>query len=192
MTFLPRAGALTPEAREEVLKEFNRLLKVWPDDSGLRLGKVMLLDFQGQKKAALSLLDQVIRKDGEDAQNLLLKGRLLMDMERPDEALPLLGHAVEAFPRAPRLRLFYGRQLVKQGDLTGAQKEFEVLVEQHPSSPELLLSVGLVAMENGMFGEAGLYFQRLGRIPGRSDMADFYLGQLAEQMDDWRKAANII
>ncbi len=182
-----RSGTLTQEARAELLKEFNRLLARWPDDDSLQLGKVMLLEMQGEKEASLALLDQLIRRSGEDAQNLLLKARVLADMDRPEQTLALLKRAVKSFPQAPRLRLFYGRQLVKSGDLPGAQKEFEVLVEQHPGSPELLLSVGLVAMENGMFGEAGFYFHRLSKIPGRSSVADYYLGRLAEQMDDWKE-----
>ena len=182
-----QAGGADEEARAQLVGEYERLLKEFPGTEPLQIGHAMLLHQQGRMKEALAQINKTIREHGEDPASLLLKGRLLSDLDRLDETVAMLSVSVRKFPEAPRLRLLYGRQLVKQGDLTGAQRQFEKLVEQQPKNPELLLSVALVAMENGMPGEAGLYFHRLGKIPGRSDIANFYLGRLAEQMDDWQE-----
>ena len=182
-----QAGGADDETREQLLSEYERLLKKFPGTATLQIGQAMLLHQQGRMNEALTLVNKSIREHGEDPASLLLKGRLLVDLDRLDESVAMLSVAVKKFPNAPRVRLLYGRQLVKQGDLTGAQRQFETLVEQQPRNPELLLSVALVAMENGMPGEAGLYFHRLNKIPGRANVANFYLGRLAEQMEDWRE-----
>ncbi|WP_196221559.1 tetratricopeptide repeat protein [Sansalvadorimonas verongulae] len=182
-----QAGGADDETREQLLSEYERLLKIFPGTATLQIGQAMLLHQQEHPNKALSLVNKTIREHGEDPASLLLKGRLLSDLDRLDESIAMLSVAVKKFPNAPRIRLLYGRQLVKKGDLTGAQRQFEVLVEQQPRNPELLLSVALVAMENGMPGEAGLYFHRLSKIPDRANIANFYLGRLAEQMDDWRE-----
>ena len=182
-----QAGTQSDGVREELLAQYRKLVKEFPGDGGLRVGLAMLLHQLGDLEEALVQVDRAIKDHGEDQSSLLLKGRLLTDMERNQGALAMLEKAVARFPEAPRLRLLYGRLLVKEGDLTGAQKEFEELVRQQPGNPELLMSVALVAMENGMPGEAGMYLHRLSNIPGRADVANYYLGRLAEQMDDWRE-----
>ncbi|WP_281645702.1 tetratricopeptide repeat protein [Parendozoicomonas sp. Alg238-R29] len=182
-----QAGGATDEVRDQLLGEYDRLLKQYPSEQTLEIGRAMLLHQLGKLNQALAQINKTIREHGEEPPSLLLKGRLLAELDRLDEAVAMLSVAVKKFPEAPRLRLLYGRQLVKQGDLTGAQRQFEILVEQQPRNPELLLSVALVAMENGMPGEAGLYFHRLSKIPGRGNVANYYLGRLAEQMEDWRE-----
>ncbi len=183
-----RAAGIDESDRRDLLGIFERLLKVYPGDGALQLGRAMLLHQLEEQELALVQVNSMLNKHKDSPQALLLKGRLLHQLGREGEAVSLLRIALKKYPDAPRMRLLYARVLVKQGDLTGAQKEFEVLVQQQPGNPELLLSVALVAMENGLPGEAGLYLHRLSKIKGNENVAEFYLGRLAEQMDDWKES----
>ncbi|MCL6270341.1 tetratricopeptide repeat protein [Sansalvadorimonas sp. 2012CJ34-2] len=182
-----QAAGTTEPIRRKLLVRFDSLLKKYPGDESLQIGRAMLLHQLDELNAALSQVNSLLAKSKEQPQALLLKGRILHQQGKEEQAVNLLKDAVKTHPDVPRLRLLYARVLVKLGDLTGAQKEFEILVQQQPSNPELLLSVALIAMENGMPGEAGFYLHRLSKIKGNENVSEFYLGRLAEQMDDWKE-----
>ena len=182
-----QAAGATESVRRQLLARFDSLLKTYPGDENLQLGRAMLLHQLEELGPALVEVNAVLAKNREQPQALLLKGRILHQKGKDEQAVNLLKKAVKTHPDAPRIRLLYARVLVKTGDLTGAQREFEVLVHQQPSNPELLLSVALIAMENGMPGEAGFYLHRLSKIKGNENVSEFYLGRLAEQMDDWKE-----
>ena len=182
-----QAGKLNQEERDRLIAHYRKLLKRWPDDHNIQLGMAILFQQQGDLSQALAVLEEIQQTDASNGLVVRLKGQVLADMGRMPQALKVLQSSVQTYPDDVRLRLLLGRLLVKNGSLTEAQREFEVLVEQQPANPDLLLSVGLIAMENGLLGQAGLYFSRLAMLTGYEDIANFHLGRLAQQMDDWQE-----
>ncbi len=182
-----QAVELSEDARDQLIANYRTWLKNWPDDRSLKIGLALLIHQQGDLDNALKQLELMIAAGESDATVVRLKGLLLIELKRSEQAVTVLREGLDKYPDDLRIRLLYGRLLLKDGDLTGAQREFEVLVAQQPQNPELLVTVGLISMENGMPGQAGLYFYRLAEIPGQADVANFYLGRLAQQMDDWKE-----
>ena len=183
-----QAATKSDAERTALLLKFDEVIEQHPADQQLMLSKAMILQQNKVYEPALKLAGKVLSNDSGSRRALLLKGRLLHLMERNDEALKLLASGVEQHPESPRIRLLFARVLVKQGDLTEAQQQFRILAEQQPGNAELLLSVAVIAMENNMPGEARSYLRKLRELSGRRDIAEFYLGQLSEQLDDWRGA----
>ena len=88
--FLALSAADTDqETRNGLMKSFDRLLQRHPNNSQLIFGKALLLQQDGDNKAALALLEDNPPDDGEIAP-ILLRARLLQILNRGDEALPLL------------------------------------------------------------------------------------------------------
>ncbi|CAM3755762.1 tetratricopeptide repeat protein [Parendozoicomonas haliclonae] len=182
-----QSARVSEEIRDSLINQFRGFEKRWPDDITVQIGLAILLQQQGDLDAALEQASSIKAEGGQEATVTRIRAQLLDELERPQQALSLLRSGLETFPNDPRMRLLFGRLLVKSGDLTGAQREFEILVAQQPHNPDLLASVGLIAMENGMPGQAGFYFHRLSKFKGRADEAHYNLGRVAQQMDDWKE-----
>ncbi len=182
-----QAEGMTKKEREKLLTQFRMMMRRWPSDYSLQYGFVMLLKQQGRYQQALQQLDKMAKSKSEDHGALRLKAEILFAMGRTEQALALLKEGVGDDPGDLRLRLLYARLLVKSGDLISAQLQFEVLMAQQPNNPDLLISVGLIALENGMAEQAGVYFRRLHSFVEHEDLANFYLGRVAQQVGDWRE-----
>src|SRR5690606_14097988 len=104
-------------------------------------------------------------------------------MGREEEAFTRLGQVVDQYPYNRRLRLQYARLLTRT-DMNKAREQFEVLVQQSPNDPDLLLSLALVNKEVGELDDAERYFNQLLEMEQHTQEAHYYLGQLAEQHGD--------
>src|SRR5690606_8737597 len=86
-------------------------------------------------------------------------------------------------PYNRRLRLQYAR-LLTETDLPRAREQFEILLQQSPDDPDLILSLALVSRESDALDDAERYFNQLLELDQHTGEAHYYLGQLAEQRGD--------
>ena len=182
-----QAEAGEKEERDDLLQTFKRELSHDHRNVELRMGYGLLLYLQGQTKASLKELDAALKRSSGNLQALLFKGRILHESGRTQEAVALLSEMVRRHPQAHRIRLLYARTLMKNGNIAGAQEQFDAILQQRPDDPDVLLAIALIAMNNDMPGKAGAYFHKLAEIPAYADVALLHLGRLAAQMHDWRE-----
>lgn len=171
------------DTRNGLQQSFDRLLTKYPDNGQLVFGKALLLQQDGNIKAALDLLEDHPPQDGEIAP-ILLRARLLQALDRGPEALPLLQKAIRANPEDKRLRLTYARTLVEQDRLLEAKTEFASLVQEYPEDDELRYSLALVSLENKDWDEAEGYLQELVERDSNVDAAHLNLGRIREERND--------
>ncbi len=182
--FLALSAADTDqETRNGLMKSFDRLLQRHPNNSQLIFGKALLLQQDGDNKAALTLLEDHPPEEGEIAP-ILLRARLLQVMNRGDEALPLLRKNIKKYPDDKRLRLTYARMLVEQDRMDDAKVEFSSLVQQYPEDDELRYSLALVCLEAKAWDEAKGYLEDLIARESHVDSAHLNLGRIAEERND--------
>ncbi|MGU9849211.1 tetratricopeptide repeat protein [Pseudomonas koreensis] len=182
--FLALSAADTDqETRNGLMKSFDRLLQRHPKNSQLIFGKALLLQQDGDNKAALTLLEDNPPEEGEIAP-ILLRARLLQTMNRGDEALPLLQKSIKKYPDDKRLRLTYARTLVEQDRMDDAKVEFSTLVQQYPEDDELRYSLALVCLEAKAWDEAKGYLEDLIARESHVDSAHLNLGRIAEERND--------
>ncbi|MHC3824522.1 MULTISPECIES: tetratricopeptide repeat protein [Pseudomonas] len=182
--FLALSAADTDqETRNGLMKSFDRLLQRHPKNSQLIFGKALLLQQDGDNKAALTLLEDNPPEEGEIAP-ILLRARLLQTMNRGDEALPLLRKSIKKYPDDKRLRLTYARTLVEQDRMDDAKVEFSTLVQQYPEDDELRYSLALVCLEAKAWDEAKGYLEDLIARESHVDSAHLNLGRIAEERND--------
>lgn len=177
------AAQSTDTQREQLLESYRLLLKEHPENEELLIGAGLLLQQQDKPREALDYAREALSLNQNSTAALILDATLMHQLGRSDEAIERLGTGLESQPDNLRLRLQYARLLAQQ-DLSGAQEQFEILVQQAPSDPDLLLSLGIVAMERGDTETARTSFEALLDVGEHVSRAHYYLGQLAEREEN--------
>lgn len=107
--------ALAPQVHADALQDIGRLMK------------------QGQLPQALGQADQYLASYPRDPQARFLKGLILTEMNRPQEAIVVFTKLTEEFPESPEpynnLAVIYAQQ--KQYDK--ARQALEMAIRTHPS-----------------------------------------------------------
>ncbi|WGT31244.1 tetratricopeptide repeat protein [Pseudomonas marginalis] len=179
--FLALSAADTDQdTRNGLMKSFDRLLQKHPKNSQLVFGKALLLQQDDEAEAALKLLEQNPPEDGEIAP-ILLRARLLQNLNRGKEAIPLLEKSIKKYPDDKRLRLTYARTLVEQDRMEDAKVQFANLLQQYPDDDELRYSLALVCLEAKAWDEAKGYLEELIERESHVDSAHLNLGRIAEE-----------
>jgi len=182
--FLALSAADTDQdTRNGLMKSFDRLLQKHPKNSQLVFGKALLLQQDDEAEAALKLLEQNPPEEGEIAP-ILLRARLLQNLNRGKEAIPLLEKSIKKYPDDKRLRLTYARTLVEQDRMEDAKVQFANLVQQYPDDDELRYSLALVCLEAKAWDEAKGYLEELIERESHVDSAHLNLGRIAEENND--------
>ena len=186
--FLALSAADTDQdTRNGLMKSFDRLLQKHPKNSQLIFGKALLLQQDDEADAALKLLEQNPPEEGEIAP-ILLRARLLQNLNRGKEAIPLLEKSIKKYPEDKRLRLTYARMLVEQDRMEDAKVQFANLVQQYPDDDELRYSLALVCLEAKAWDEAKGYLEELIQRESHVDSAHLNLGRIAEERNDPKAA----
>lgn len=182
--FLALSAADTDQdTRNGLMKSFDRLLQKHPKNSQLVFGKALLLQQDDEAEAALKLLEQNPPEEGEIAP-ILLRARLLQNLNRGKEAIPLLEKSIKKYPDDKRLRLTYARTLVEQDRMEDAKVQFANLLQQYPDDDELRYSLALVCLEAKAWDEAKGYLEELIERESHVDSAHLNLGRIAEERSD--------
>ncbi len=186
--FLALSAARTdPATRAGLLQGFDSLLQKYPDNPQLIFGKAILLQQDGRRAEALSLLDKNLKSD-DPVPSLLLQARLLQEMDRGEEALPRLRSSLRRYPDDKRLRLAYARQLIENGHLREAISEFVTLLQQNPDDDDLRFSLALVCMEAEDWPRAISYLNELIQRGSHVGPAWFNLGRTYQTMEQPEQA----
>lgn len=182
--FLALSAADTDQdTRNGLMKSFDRLLQKHPNNSQLIFGKALLLQQDDEPEAALKLLEQHPPEEGEIAP-ILLRARLLQNLNRGKEAIPLLEKSIKKYPGDKRLLLTYARMLVEQDRMEDAKVQFANFVQQYPDDDELRYSLALVCLEAKAWDEAKGYLEDLIARESHVDSAHLNLGRIAEERND--------
>lgn len=176
------ASEATDTQREQLLIGYRALLEESPRHRELLIGTGLLLQQQGQLQEAQEYSARARRHHPNSVAAVLLEATILNQLDQSDRALQVVVEALEDNPGSMRLRLQYAR-LLTQHDLGLAQEQFEVLVGQEPHDPDLLLSLGIVALERGDMDTARESFERLLDMGAHVSSSQYYLGQLAEDQE---------
>jgi tetratricopeptide (TPR) repeat protein len=181
------AADLPDATQRRLLAEFDALLKSHVDDPKLLTGKALLLQQLAEPDAALAVIRRALEKQPDELHAIVVEARLLQQLDRSDEALLRLEQVVQQYPYNRRLRLQYARLLTRT-DMAAAREQFEVLLAQSPADADLILSLALVTKETGDREQSRQYFEQLLQLGQRTVEAHYYLGELAEEAGDWRRA----
>lgn len=181
------ANSLNDDERAQLLREFVSQLQRHPQDEQLMVGTGLLLQQQGQTEESLALTHQALKVHPRSIPAALLEANLLHQLKRDREAIEKMAKLLEFNPENTGLRQQYARILTHH-DLELAQHQFEILVKQRPGDGDLLLSLGIIAMERKDLETARKAFEDLLDRDLHLSTAHYYLGRMAEARQDWPEA----
>lgn len=162
----------------ELGPKYEAAIKRFPSNEELLTGYSILLQAKGEFQKAMLMVDKSIQINPNEIRHSYQKSRILQATGQNQSAVEIFAAMVERFPDNKRLRLRYANILIRQ-DVPQAQKQFQILHENQPDDPDLLLTLALVQQENKELEGAKLSFKKLILMNQRVDEAYFGLGQLA-------------
>ncbi|PYT80976.1 MAG: hypothetical protein DMG40_10715 [Acidobacteria bacterium] len=93
-------------------------------------------------------------------------GSLLIDQNRPQEAITFFLRAIEIAPRESRTHELLGKAYTRVGDLPKAQSELEKAIELSPQAPNLHCMVAPVYRKQGLAEKAKTEYERCAALTG--------------------------
>lgn len=179
------------ETTRQLLKDYQPLLKRYPDDIALNVGASLLHQHAGDLEPALTYAQTAKTIDPEDFQAAAQEARVLQQMGRTDQALNKMKALVNKNPDNVHLRLQLARTLLKT-DLSEAQEQFATLLSSAPGDQDLLMTLALVEYERGLLDDAKARFSELTQSESAKhrSSAHYYLGRIAYSQKDEEAAIN--
>jgi tetratricopeptide (TPR) repeat protein len=124
------------------LEYFRRALKLTPWRTDILYSMAVAAEGAGDAAGAAALLRKIfsitpqVGQVGVDFRSAIIKaylrlGRLLVELERFDEAVALAHEAVSAVPQRPEIHSMAGKILLKTGSLMDALHAFEKSIQLH-------------------------------------------------------------
>lgn len=189
--YLQSLAAFAQESPEE---EKGRLLALYqeleaehPDNTGLLLGKAMLLRQLDRFDDSLNTCEQLIKLDKRNETGQLLYAQLLHATDNGKKAIKSLEKALRVLPESKRLRLQYARFL-SETSIEKSRDQIAILSEQYPEDANIRFSLGLANKEAGLISKAVDTFEYLVNTGQRESDAHFQLGIIAEERNQPEEA----
>ena len=142
----------------------------------------------GQTERALAAADEALRlKPGWEAV-ALFQGQILQ-RRGDDQVVAYWRDFLSRHPDAREVRLALARQLARMSRFAEARAEFERLQAQDPTQAEVVVSLGLLALQMNDLGAAERYLKTaLDAEMGEVSQIRLYLGQVAEARRHFEQA----
>ena len=153
----------------------RRMLEGVPqsDEQTYRTARLRLagLDLQsGDRQHAYALVDEVLAKEPQNTDALLLKAQLLVSDGKVDEALTVVRQAVQNDPRSAQAQYALGRLLVRQRDSQDAMNAFNEALKLNPNLAEVEMELAKLHFEAGRIDVAEQFARNATtKIPGYTD-----------------------
>lgn len=181
------AASLDDSNRSQLLNDYAGLLQHHPQNEQLMVGTGILLQQQGKYDEAMNITQQTLKLHPRSIPAAILEANLLHQLKRDQEAITKMAGLLEFYPDNTSLRQQYARILTHH-DLALAQEQFQILVKQRPGDGDMLLSLGIIALERKDSVTAKQAFEELLDKDQHLSTAHYYLGRIAEAREDWPEA----
>jgi len=182
--FAYHSAELDQSARDGLLAAVDRMLQDYPADSQLLFSQAVLLEQNGRFAEALEITDRLLLSES-NVNIVILKVNILKNSDRVPQALRFLAARLDSQEDNRRTRLIYARLLFESDRLEDARQQYELVLKQTPKDGDILLALALIALEQNHVRVAQDYLAQMVRWDQRVGEAHFYLGNVAEQENDW-------
>ena len=181
------AASLDDNVRAQLLHDFVTQLQSHPEDEQLMVGTGILLQQQGKYDEAMHLTQQALKIHPRSIPAAILEANLLHQLKRDKEAIAKMADLLELYPDNTGLRQQYAR-ILSHYDMGLAQEQFTILTQQLPGNGDMLLSLGIIALERKDTETARKVFEELLDRDLHISTAHYYLGRMAEARKDLPEA----
>ncbi len=134
---------------DKAKEEFARLVQVHPKDDSLKEAYARFLIQTGDNAAAQTLVAGLMQENGKDPQVAALNGIVLLNNNRPGEAVIALEGAASNAPKDAFIQFWLGRAALAKGDGNLAEKSFRQAAQLNPPGLEALSQLAIIAARRG-------------------------------------------
>jgi tetratricopeptide (TPR) repeat protein len=159
----------------------------WPNDDEIAIAATLLARLKQSWQLAESLILPVLQRSPGDVRSIMLWTQLQID-QSVEDPLERLVEAVTEYPENTELRLQYARLLGAEGDYSGAQAQFAILLALDPDNPDMLSTAALLDFELERYDAALAKFLHLIALEARLDEAFYYVGRIRAAEDRYPEA----
>lgn len=187
-SFLYITGLLSrSEDKAGVFKLVQELTKSYPSIPEAHFALAYAAWGAGKEQLALDELQAADKARPGWEVAALLHGQIVQS--RPAEAMQFYHHFLDTYPDAQEVRLAYAKLLVNEKQFDAARKEFDKLIQKNPNNAEVHVAVGLLSVQLEDATRAENHFKQALELHYKDpDQLYFYLGQIAEQMQQYETA----
>lgn len=178
---------LPPEGRQALTKELKRFYTDWPMDNDIAIALALAERENQALTDSLATITEVLNRDPDDERALILQAQLLLQTEQ-SEPFTLLVDAIERNPEKEGLKLQAARLMAANNHSDTALKLLQNLVEQSPDNGEYVFALALVQLDLEDLAAAEASLTSALTFEERADEANYYLGRIAEDRDDYERA----
>ena len=184
-TIIYYAAALRAEGQaEQSIAVLEQGMVALPTDADIRVAYAKALTAGGRFDQALSVLDDTIRPDAPNWNALSVKGAILDQMGRNEEARELYTQALLIAPGEASLEANMGLSYAMTNDLNAAEQHLRRAVKMRGATSQIRQNLALVVGLQGRFEEARDLFNReLAADQVEANMA--YIKALLTQQNRW-------
>ena len=141
-----------------------------------RYGRAIAWYRKGEMKKALDALDPLIAQEPRDPYFLELKGQILFENGKIEEALPLYAKAVDFAPQSGLIRAAYGHALLEskidpQKREAEAVRQLETSLQSEPLQPETHHMLAIAYGKQGQEGVSRLHLAEEGLLENKPEFA---------------------
>jgi tetratricopeptide (TPR) repeat protein len=178
------------EILDRAEQNYQLALSANPACAACEMGLAEIAERQGDTEKALAHLIAAQQKDPEDAEILFQFGKMCLQRNLPDDALPALAKAVRLKPDQDSYVYVLASANVAKGQLPDAASLFGQLLQKHPRDAVLTYAMGAVDFLQGKYEEAEASLKQSLKMHPDQVAAAYYLGLTYDAMgQDDRSAA---
>lgn len=139
----------SPTGEQDAIKQLEELEKTYPDNTGILFFKTFIQAEYNQMDAAVKNTEKLVTLEPEDGTNWLMRGQLLENLGRNEEALTAYQKSTELTPgNADSWQNLAGLQ-AKNGKLDEAIAAFTKAIDLAPSQPVFIYNRGCCYSRKG-------------------------------------------
>ena len=168
--------------RAEVLRMVDRLTEPYLAYAEAHFARAQAALQAREPKRALEEASRAHEIRPEWEAGLLIKAQATADAD-PPAARKLMGDYLVRYPQARDVRMQYARTLVAERNYAEARRQFEMILDGAPNTPDVVFAVGVLSMQMQDYPGAQTYFKKLLTMRYQDpNLVMLYLGQLAEEL----------
>jgi tetratricopeptide (TPR) repeat protein len=154
----------------DAIEAFEECLKIEPRNALAESNVGLSYEGLQQKDEAIQAYQTAIawqeQSDVKSPKPFIYLGRIYLDENQPEKAVPYLLQAVTAFPQVSLAREELGRAYSALNQLPEAQRELEKAVALAPNVASVHFALGQVYRKLGMMDKAKIEFQKAEELNG--------------------------
>jgi tetratricopeptide (TPR) repeat protein len=143
----------------------------------------------GNYDVAAAEVKEVLKLKPDWELGALLNAQLLQEKQTGTKATDYLRGFLETYPKAREVRASYARLLIAAKQLKEAREQYQIMLNDTPSNPDIVVTMGLLSLQMNELDAAEASFKRALELKYRDvDSLHFYLGQVYEERKQYDEA----